>query len=461
MIFNSIRWKIQAWYGVLLIIVVMGLAIAFYQYAAQDRYQELDENLRQSLTPILPKVFPPPRGRRPVTQDRIHEVTSLFSREEMYLVAWSIHQTVKLRTGNVPEGISYPNINVREDASFLRTRGHYRELVFSAVRGRSLVIGISTIPVEKGLRRLGAGLFGIATLVVVLGLAGGWWLANRAIRPIARISETANHIANGDLSKRINIEEAENELGQLCHVLNQTFDKVEKTFDQQVKFTADASHELRTPVSVILAKTQLALSRERSAEEYKSSLEVCQKTAQKMRGLIESLLELARMDSGELQINKETYNLSNLVRENVALIKPLAEEKKISVTEKLKITRCSVDKELIGQVITNLLTNAIKYNREGGKVMVSTKRTRKDVVLIVEDTGEGMPKEAALNIFDRFYRVDKSRARVEGSSGLGLAISKAIISAHGGTIRAESELGKGTKVIVELPRKKLFSFKRR
>ena len=149
--------------------------------------------------------------------------------------------------------------------------------------------------------------------MLLLGLAGGWWVATRAIRPIEAISATAVKIAGGDLSQRINAADTESELGRLAGVLNSTFARLEAAFAQQARFTSDASHELRTPVSVILSQTQTALSRERTSSEYREALEACQRAARRMRKLTESLLELARLDAGQEPMKRERFDLSRIV----------------------------------------------------------------------------------------------------------------------------------------------------
>ena len=160
--------------------------------------------------------------------------------------------------------------------------------------------------------------------MLVLGLAGGWWVATRAIRPIEAISATAVKIAGGDLSQRINAADTDSELGRLAGVLNSTFARLEAAFAQQARFTSDASHELRTPVSVILSQTQTALSRERPAAEYREALEACQRAAQRMRNLTESLLELARLDAGQEPMKQERFDLLRVARECVEMVRPLA-----------------------------------------------------------------------------------------------------------------------------------------
>ena len=175
-------------------------------------------------------------------------------------------------------------------------------------------------------------LAGVGGIILLLGLAGGWWLVSRAIRPIEDISATAVKISAGDLSQRINVAEAESELGQLAAVLNSTFARLETAFAQQKQFAADAAHELRTPVSVILTQTQTALNRERTAAEYRETIEACQRAAQRMRQLMESLLELARLDAGQESLKRVRFDFSKMIAGAIELVRPLAEERGVKIS---------------------------------------------------------------------------------------------------------------------------------
>jgi len=283
-------------------------------------------------------------------------------------------------------------------------------------------------------------------------LAGGWWLATRAIRPIETISATAQKITAGNLAERVPLSETDSELGQLAQVLNTSFDRLQAALARQAQFTADASHELRTPVSVILSQTQTVLARERSAGEYRESLEACQRAAQRMRQLIESLLVLARLDSGELSACSEPCALERLTSEALGLLEPLAVEHHVTLHAQLIPAPCAGDAEQLGRLVTNLVTNAIFYNRPGGEVRVETQTDEETVTLIVSDTGDGIAAEDQPHIFERFFRADKSRSRARGRAGLGLAIAKTIVEAHRGTIHVSSEPGKGSTFTVRLPR---------
>jgi heavy metal sensor kinase len=304
-------------------------------------------------------------------------------------------------------------------------------------------------PELRELRLVALNLVLVGGVILLLGLTGGWWLAGRAIRPIEDISATAARISDGDLSRRISLAETQTELGRLAAVLNATFARLEAAFAQQKQFTSDAAHELRTPVSVMLTQTQLSLSRERHPAEYRQTIETCQRAAQRMRRLIESLLALARLDAGQEPIKHLSLDLAAVTRECTELVRPLAEERGITLVLETQPAGCAGDSERLAQVVTNLLTNAIQYNRPNGEVRVATRLEDQTALLTVRDTGAGIPAEDLPRVFERFYRSDKSRTT--GGNGLGLSICQAIITAHGGSIEVASEPGAGTTFTVRLP----------
>ena len=301
------------------------------------------------------------------------------------------------------------------------------------------------------IRRFAWLLGGAGSAVLLLGLAGGWWVSTRALHPIADISATAAKIATGDLAQRIRTTDTDSELGQLALDLNNTFARLQASFARQAQFTADASHELRTPVAVVITQTQTALARERPAAEYRESLAACQRAAQRMRSLIECLLTLARLDSAETPATLESCDLGGIVGEAVELMRPLANEQNIHLELELSQAHCRGNPGQLAQVASNLLTNAIHYNLPGGSVRVSVRCDPDAALLCVSDTGMGIPPADLPHIFERFYRVDKARSGAQGHSGLGLAITQAIVQAHGGSIEVVSEPGQGSKFEVRLP----------
>jgi two-component system, OmpR family, sensor kinase len=260
------------------------------------------------------------------------------------------------------------------------------------------------------------------------------------LRPVQDISVAAGRISAGNLSERINVEDTDSELGQLANLLNSTFGRLEAAFAQQKQFTADAAHELRTPLAVLISETQTTLARPRSAEEYRETVEACLDTAQRMRGLTHSLLELARFDAGQEPIEKAPFDLAALTQACVEQLEPLARERNVRLMSDLQPTTITGDAERIAQVITNLVSNAIHYNKDGGEVRVQLR----DSTLTISDTGQGISEADLPHIFERFYRADRSRSRSEGRSGLGLAISKAILYAHGASVEVASRVDEGT-----------------
>ncbi len=250
-------------------------------------------------------------------------------------------------------------------------------------------MGRSIAPELDNLRQLALGLGSLGGVVLLLGLAGGWWLATRAIRPIHDISATASRISGGDLSHRIDTQDTDNELGQLASVLNSTFARLEGSFERQQQFTADASHELRTPVSVNLSQTQATLARDRSPDEYRETLEACQRAAQRMRALTESLLLLARHDSGNTGRQTEPCALDKVAAATVGMLRACAVERKITLRTDPQTAHLCGEAQQLSQLITNLVSNAIQYNRPGGDVSVNVRTEGDRALLTVSDTGPG------------------------------------------------------------------------
>jgi two-component system, OmpR family, sensor kinase len=474
MLYKSIRWRIQAWHTLLLVCLVTGMLGAFYGYERGERFRVIDNQLQALLTPLLPKVMPvggpgfdggpapggpdrgpgpeggPDRGpdRRPDSGNQTGFAE--FENGPFYYAAWSPRHDL-ISQSPTASAVPMPSRAESGSGQFLRNRGEFRELVNFGPNESCVVVGTSMAQTARELQRLALTLVGVGLGLTLFGLAGGWWVAGHALRPIGEISATARQIAGGNRAKRIDIRETESELGQLAEVLNWTFDRQDSALEQQVRFTADASHELRTPVSVILTQAQLALARERDGQEYRETLKICQRAAERMRTLVNSLLELARVDAGEFKLTLEECDLAAVGAESLELVAPLAREKNAVLRNSIEPARIKGDSARIGQVLVNLLYNAIQHNPDGVEVRLSVQSRGNEAVLRVADNGAGIPAEALPHVFERFYRADKSRGGTKNGSGLGLAISRAIVQAHGGTIRAESQAGQGAVFTVSLP----------
>lgn len=429
-------------------------------------------NQTESLEPPLPdgNQFSPPENNRPgemgepgFASDRrpeppalklSAEVLDLFDQsnpKSFYFAVWSPLGRERLRSSNAPAELKIVSPVERAGGPQVRTYGEYFESYLHHVNGYRILAGRSIAPELADRRHFVLWLLAAGTIILAVGLCGSWWLAGRALRPVQKISAAASRISAGNLAERIDVAETDNELGQLANTLNSTFSRLESAFTQQKQFTADASHELRTPLAVMISEAQTTLARPRTEGEYRETVEACLTTAQQMRRLTESLLELARYDSGQENIHRTPFDLADLTRDAAGLLKPLAAERNVRIESDLTAAPTTGDADRIRQVIINLISNAIYYNKPEGRVRVSSRHTTGEAIVVVEDNGMGIAAEDLPNIFKRFYRADKARSRASGNSGLGLAICKAIVDAHGGQLTVTSKPGEGTTFTLTLP----------
>lgn len=449
---RSLRWRLQAWYGLLLLIVLCAFGLAAFQLEKAN-LQTVDADLHRRLSALVNALRSGPRGGpRPQPGPILKfppEIEALFTEDSrFYYAVWMRGPEPAARSANAPQIIPRPG----PGSEVIRTRdGTLREAFLFAAPADCVLVGRSVAEQEAKLYSHAAWLALSGVVLLGLGLLGGSWLVAHMLKPVEDISATAARIATGDLGQRIPSLTTDGELGELIHVLNSTFAQLDAAFSQQARFTADAAHELRTPVTVLLAETQGALSRERPAEEYRESLETCQRAAQRMRRLIEVLLELARIEFGKNVLQRQKCDLAVIASECLGQVTALARERRITTDADLSLAPVVGDPDRLAQVITNLLANAIQHTKPGGKIHVTTKADKHAVSLSVTDSGSGIAPDDLPHIFERFYRADKARTSGAGNAGLGLSIAKAIVTAHGGSIKVRSEAGHGASFSVEIP----------
>ena len=295
-------------------------------------------------------------------------------------------------------------------------------------------------------------LIAICSVIILAGI-GGLFLASRVLKPVDEITRTAQQIEGSDLNQRIAVKN-DDELGRLASTLNDMIARLEEAFNRQRQFTADASHELRTPLAIMQAEATLALSKERTIEDYQKSLETISQESAYMSSVIGKLLFLARSDAGKEQLNFEDVDLKELITGLSANIETLAIDKGIKFTVDAKENLIvNGDKVKLRQLFINILENAVRYTPTGGNISVLLEKKDSNAVTAISDTGIGIPPEHLPHIFERFYRVDKARSRADGGVGLGMAIAKYIADSHGGKIEVESQVGKGTTITVTIPLK--------
>lgn len=329
-------------------------------------------------------------------------------------------------------------------------RARHREVTIRTSDGASILVGRDLREAQQEVRELALTICAVGAGVLLCSLLGGWFLAGRALAPMARISRTARAMAQGDLSARISVENTESELEQVALALNQGFERLQLAADVQRQFTADASHELRTPLATLQASLDWALKQPRPASEYVDALETCRRAGRRMTETVEELITIARQDASA-QDSRQPVALMPLVEEAIALLQPLADEKHVVIEATLEAVFVVGDRARLSEVVTNLLKNAIEYNRPDGAVTIGLWAEAQSASLRVRDTGIGISSTDLPHVFERFYRADKARSRPGGGAGLGLAIAKRVVADHGGTITCHSAVADGTEILVELP----------
>jgi len=456
---HSIKFRFTLWYLLVLAVLLAALSAGVYFYLSRSLYQSLDDSLELRSTQLVSFPAILESINQGEFQEELGEIVILCFYADNQSVEWS------------PPGISIP-LSHEFLSQAIDGTGSFTTIEAAEGEGLRLlavpvnlgppgptpsippsllIIARSTKQIDQALHGLVRTLIIAVPLALALAAGGGIFLARRALKPVDKIAQTAQKIGEGDLSQRINVN-TKDELGRLAATLNEMIGRLEKAFQRQKQFTSDASHELRTPLAVIEAESTLALQKERPPSDYRQSLEIVSREARQMSSLIDQLLTLARADAGKEQWNFAEVELGKLITNLSIDVEVLCQEKGLSFqlgqTQDLVVKG---DEARLRELFMNLLDNAIRYTSAPGTISLSLRREGQMAVVAITDTGIGIPAEDIPFIFERFYRVDKSRSRAEGGSGLGLAICRHIVEAHGGKIEVESQVGAGSTFSVWLP----------
>jgi heavy metal sensor kinase len=325
-----------------------------------------------------------------------------------------------------------------------------------ALEGRRLLIRLahSEEPLYERLRDLLLASLVILPVVLLIAWVAGYALARRALSPIEKMAREAQEITPDKLHARLPVDDADDELGQLARVFNETLARLEQAFEQLRRFTSDASHELRTPLAMIRSVGEVGLQKDGSRAEYRDIIGSMLEEVNRLTSLIDNLLTISRADSGHIQLHRTRVSMLGLAREAAALFEILTEEKSQTLSVAGDDTaEVDGDPIFLRQALVNMIHNAVKYSPIGEAISVDIRNCGGDRVLIeIKDKGPGIPPEDQPNVFDRFYRVDKARWRESGGAGLGLSIAKWAVEAHGGAVSLQSELNKGCTFRITLPR---------
>ena len=464
MSFRTIRFKLTFWYVVLLGITLSAFSAFLYVTLARGLQQSLDNKLRATAE-IIAAAARHPLGPGPSLADVERIMREHFGLKPMgrfvQILDEAGRRSTNLRNVDIPVSIHTLERAAKGEAVFETVRlrdGSRLRLVTVPIMVGGRMLGIVQVGsplegIEEALSQLLLILVVAVPLVLVVASLGGSFLANKALKPVDEITKTAKRIGSGDLSQRIHLEEfLDDEIGRLASTFNEMIGKLERSFLQIKRFTADASHELKTPLTVLKGEIEVGLKRDRAVEEYKRILSSCLEEVDHMSRIVDDLLTLARADMGALELRRERVDLGEVAEDVWRSLQRMAEEKglKFSLARDGEVPVWG-DRDRLRQLVVNLVDNALKYTPSGGEVVLKVGRQDALALLSVKDTGEGIPPEDQERVFERFYRVDKARSREKGGTGLGLSICKWIAEAHGGRIWLKSEIGRGSTFTVELP----------
>lgn len=453
---RTIRVRLAIWYTFVLGIILLGFGLFLFASLSHNLYAQVDATLSAESKETLS--FITVHNRHPdITRRQYLPADTVF-----LLYDRSGKRVLDSDTGSqFPRSLAASLVHPPSTRTVLATV-RYREedrwrVITTPVYKEGRQIGVlqlarSLSDVEDATEQLLKLMSLTIPFLTLLALGGGIFLAGKALTPIDRITRTAERIGAEDLSRRINLPPSPDEVGRLATTFDSMIDRLDRAFKRQRQFTADASHELRTPLTLLVNQADVTLERKRNQDEYEQAIRDMRKDALRMTRLLGDLLTLARADTGSEVFDMEKIRLDELVEDVTDSMSLLAEDRSI-LLEINPSTHVSVigDRMRLTQLLVNLIENGIRYTPPGGIVTVSISDRDKWAEIRVLDTGCGIPEEHLPYIFERFYRVDNSRSRSEGSTGLGLSICRWIATAHGGEISARNRPGEGTEFTVRLP----------
>ena len=480
--FRSLRFKLTLWYVLILGILLISFSTFLYFTLSNSLYRDVDNKLR-SLAELVSSESSSPLSKFSFGNiDQALETSMNLKPIGKFIQVLDESGNIGRKSENL-KNVQLPiGLNALKNASkglitFETNRSiantPLRILTFPVVENNHVTkivqIASSLEEVEDALNTLFIILIITVPLALMVASLGGQFLAHKALKPVDDITQTARMITSQNLNQRIIPPKVKDEISRLIETFNGMISRLDQSFRQIKQFSSDASHELKTPLTILKGEVEVMLRKERTQQEYQQTLKSNLEEINRMSQIVEDLLLLSRADTGQIELNKGDINLAEILSQVVAQMDMLARSKglDLSASNNHRDIHIFGDALRIREMLINLIENGIKYTEEGGSVHISLQkefppagRYRSDrserekerfVKIIVSDTGIGISREDQEKIFNRFFRVDKARSREQGGSGLGLSICKWIVEAHQGEIEVESELGKGSSFIVKLP----------
>jgi len=462
---QSIRFRLTLWYVAILGLILCSSSGFLYLTLSRSLHRNIDAKIK-SIADFVASSYSSPFAKYGLNLDRVIEEATGKRPTGKFIQVLDKKGRIGLKSGSLGRFQLPVSVEALRNAS----KG---EVTFETNRAiGTSAIRIVTMPIVEGRRisnivQVASSLedveSALKTLLLILSITipsalavaslGGNFLANRAFRPVNEVIDTARAITSHNLNRRIQIKKVKDEIGRLAETFNEMISRLDQSFRKTRQFSADASHELKTPITVLKGEIEVALRRARTGDEYRTILMSNLEEINNMGKIVDDLLLLSRADSGEVPLTKVIIDLSEFLTETQVQAQVLATPKSIDVYfHNDNRAYALADPLRLKSMMLNLIENAIKYSLQEGRIDIRLEQKDDFAVITVSDQGIGIPQEALPHIFDRFFRVDKARSRQEGGSGLGLSICKWIAEAHDGSISATSEPGKGSAFIVRIPR---------
>lgn len=479
--FSSVRVRLTLWYTAVLALVLLIFAAATYLIVQKDAIRRTDSAAAEQADSFLKTVQAEVQDelgpeklqqgiRAAIGEHQFRETIFVVLQQNGQILASSPNQGPRdhlpeMSTQALQDAATQVSADAkaREFQTVRFGRHAYRSYVqrFTADNKNCILVVLQSLhSLHEFLETLTATFALMIPVAILLASIGGYFLARRAFSPVSAMGAQAGLISAENLHERLAIRNPKDELGQLAERFNSLLDRLDRSFDQQKRFVADASHELRTPVAILCGETEVTLSHPiRAPEEYRESLAILGAEARRLKHIVEDLFTLARADAGQHPLVLTDFYLDELAGECVRSMRTLAAAKQISLhLDAPSEMPIHADESLLRRMVLNLLDNAIKYTPAGGEVDIRCEQTDAFYQVAVRDNGQGVPSDLHARIFERFFRVDKARSRSGGDAGdgsgagLGLSISSWIAASHGGKLDLTASTPEGSTFTISLPK---------
>jgi len=455
---HSVRARLTLWYTAILALVLIAFSAIAYLFLAREIRAATDRSLGNTA-----QEFAAAFSNDPAVPAEGSVVLLDFRGSEEELAVFSADGTIVASSRPVWENAGRDQIAalVRKGATGVATvRGgangdgiRFVALPIDVMGNRYTAVVARDLDEQAGrLRSAARALFSGIPLALLFAAGGGYVLARKSLAPVTSMSTKARQISVETLDERIVVANERDELGFLAMTLNDLLERLQRSFDSQRHFMADASHELRTPVSIIQGEADVALARERTPEEYRESIGVMQSAARGLTRVVQNLFLLVRTDAGNYPILRSRFYVDEVIASCVRSMRSVAEAKGIELTCQASSEPVIVaDEDLVHRMLLNLIDNAVKFTPNGGRVVIQSQRSDQGVTIDVHDSGPGIASEDQARIFERFFRGERTRRGPARGAGLGLPIARWIAEAHGGSLVLLESNAQGTTFRLTLP----------